>query len=283
MPDTTAQPPQTINDMLRAQTRIQPGGAQEALVSRLNQQQIRQRQPRRRPLVRDSQEQDMNDGLRQSYTKNQMGEPLPAIMSHSPNQQPDQEQKNPPAGGEAENPEEPEEAENPAAELRRQKLEEKQKKAEEEQKTEEEESPGLGDRMKQGTSELLRYAWGLQLAILTFLPGLAYVNLHVFLHWALGDRFFCKLGEEWMPDQLQVLSKETAGKLVTKNVGLVEVMLLVLLDMVAGAIIFTSLGLVVMIITWMGASWWGKLTYIWEALWGLGWGGVKAIVELFSA
>src|SRR3989339_15710 len=315
MPSTTAQQPKNIKDLLHAQTRVSPGSAQEKLVSRNLRNSYQQEKQKRRqqrglrsparkakPLQRDSQEQDMNDGVQQPYGGNQIGEPLPA-MSQPGNEfgaeTPDEEEKdeeNKKDGEEKEENEEegekneedeeqnPEQPESLAAQLRRQKREEKQKKEEKEEK-EEAESAGVTERMKRATNGALQYAWWLMLAIITFLPGLAYVNLHVFLHWVLGDRFFCKLGEEWMPKQLKALSKETGGKIISKNMGLVEVLLLILLDLAAGAIIFGALGIVVMIVTWMGASWWGKLVYLYkalEALWGVGWGGVKAIVELFS-
>ncbi|PIR92538.1 hypothetical protein COU01_01110 [Candidatus Falkowbacteria bacterium CG10_big_fil_rev_8_21_14_0_10_44_15] len=136
-----------------------------------------------------------------------------------------------------------------------------------------------GAGAKFSTSALLKASW-LNL-IDSFGATLIYINIHVFLRWVLGEKFFCKLGEEWVPKQAEAAAGQ-AGKAVSKNAGIVEAMVLIVLDLIAGAVIIGALSLIVMIVTWMGESWWGKLTMLWQALWGLGWGAVKVLVDLFS-
>ncbi|MDP2708503.1 MAG: hypothetical protein Q8O93_00405 [bacterium] len=132
---------------------------------------------------------------------------------------------------------------------------------------------------KIATSNALRWAW------LTLIPSfglsLIYINIHVFLRMVLGEKLFCKLGEEWIPKQVSAIGGE-AGKGLGKSIGIVEVMGLVFLDLMAFFIILAVLGLLVMIATWLGASWWGKLGMIYDALKSMGWATIKALVSLFS-
>jgi len=62
---------------------------------------------------------------------------------------------------------------------------------------------GVGDKiaaaatapMRRGTSKLLQQAW---LNIIdSFGLTLIWINIHVFLSYVLGEKLFCKLGEEW--------------------------------------------------------------------------------------
>ncbi len=132
--------------------------------------------------------------------------------------------------------------------------------------------------VRQGTNWLLRWAWA------TLIPSfgltLIYINMHIFLRQVFPSAF-CKLGEEWMPKMVG------AGEHSAKNVagtafGIVEVMGLLLLDLIALFLILLILGLVVMIITWLGKDFWGKLWSVFKGIWDLGWGGVIDLVKLFS-
>jgi len=135
-----------------------------------------------------------------------------------------------------------------------------------------------------GTSKLLRGAWRILPTVIFFLPALAYINIHVFLRWILGENLFCKLGDEWLPRQVREAAQE-AGQIAGRGIGLVEAGLLILLDIVVGGIILTLLAFIVMIVTWMGkwedASWIGKGWMALKAVWELGWDGVKALRDLF--
>ena len=73
-----------------------------------------------------------------------------------------------------------------------------------------------------------------------------------------------------------------AGQKAGSMFGIVEWMLIIFLNIILGGFIIGILAIIVTIATWMGESWWGKLTYIWEALWGLGFGGMSVLVELFK-
>ena len=136
-----------------------------------------------------------------------------------------------------------------------------------------------GAGAKFSTSALLKASW-LNL-IDSFGATLIYINIHVFLRWVLGEKFFCKLGEEWMPKQAEAAAGQ-AGKAVSKNAGMVEAMALIALDLIAGAVIIGALSLVVMIVTWMSASWGAKLGMMFSALLNLGLSGFTALVNLFS-
>ncbi|MEI6529543.1 MAG: hypothetical protein WCN88_04065 [Candidatus Falkowbacteria bacterium] len=52
---------------------------------------------------------------------------------------------------------------------------------------------------RKGTSALLKAAW--ENLIETFGLTLIWIDIHVFLNLVLGDKLFCKLGEEWIPDK----------------------------------------------------------------------------------
>ena len=132
---------------------------------------------------------------------------------------------------------------------------------------------------RMGTNYVLRWAW------ITLIPSwgvsLIYINLHVFLKMVFGEKLFCKLGEEWIPKKIQAVGGE-AGKMGGKAIGIVEVMGLLFLDLVVGFVALSILGLVVMIMTWLGKGFWGKLWSVFEGIWDLGWGGVIDLVKLFS-
>ncbi len=132
---------------------------------------------------------------------------------------------------------------------------------------------GLG--MSRTTSGLLRTAW--ELLIPSFGLSLIYINIHVFLGAVLGENFFCKLGDEWIP--------KIAGENIPqpgKMIGLLEKMGLLFLDLLALTIIFSILALIVMIVTWISASWLQKIKWLWDALSSLGWSTISALVNLFK-
>jgi len=165
------------------------------------------------------------------------------------------------------------------ASLREQVLQAKKQEREKEDKEgEKKEGTAGAETAKAGTGWLLKGAW-LNL-IDTFGLTLIYINIHVFLRFVLGEKLFCKLGQEWAPKELEAAGGE-ASKVLSKNAGIAEAMLLILLDFIAGVIIFGVLALIVMIVTWMGASWWRKLIMLWQAIWNLGWTAIKVLIDLF--
>ena len=100
---------------------------------------------------------------------------------------------------------------------------------------------------KAGTSQLLKWAWGA--IIPSFGLSLIYINLHVFLHWVLGDKFFCKLGEEWKPQLALTGGKEIAESFGSagKIAGIIEIIGLLMLDLAVILIIFIIIGVLVML------------------------------------
>lgn len=152
-----------------------------------------------------------------------------------------------------------------------------------------EKEEGLKDKLtgavaapaKQGTSWLLKASW---LNLIDSLGlTLIYINIHVFLHWVLGDKFFCKLGEEWAPKLAATGGKEIAKSFGTagKIAGIIEIMGLLLLDLAVLLIIFMNLALIVIIVSFMGGAGWEGAKLIWELVKGLGWTAVEAIKDLF--
>ncbi len=132
---------------------------------------------------------------------------------------------------------------------------------------------------KQGTNRLLCLAW--ENLIDSFGATLLYINLHVFLHWVLGEKLFCKLGEEWIPKEAQAVAGE-AGKTGGKAIGLVEVMVLLFLDLIVLVIIGGTLALLVMIVDFMGKGFMGKVGAVVSGITTLGWGAVMALFNLFK-
>ncbi len=54
----------------------------------------------------------------------------------------------------------------------------------------------VASMVSRGTSEALKESW--MNLIDSFGLTLIYINLHVFCRFVLGEKFFCKLGQEWM-------------------------------------------------------------------------------------
>lgn len=91
---------------------------------------------------------------------------------------------------------------------------------------------------KKGTGTLLKVAWNA--LIPSFGLSLIYIDLHVFLRWVIGDKLFCKLGEEWLPKSAGELggAKGMAGIVETMILILVNVIYLGIIGMIAVFIIY---------------------------------------------
>ncbi len=135
---------------------------------------------------------------------------------------------------------------------------------------------------KMGTNWLLRWAWLSSGTVLGFIfIGLPYINIHVFLRFVLGEKFFCKLGDEWIPKKIKAVGGD-AGKMTGKGIGLIEILILLFLDAVALFSILAILGLISMIISWLGGGFWRFLWETVKAIYNLGWDGVSALIDLFG-
>ncbi len=132
--------------------------------------------------------------------------------------------------------------------------------------------------IKQSTSKLLQQAW-LNL-IDSFGLTLIWINLHVFLKQIFGEKFFCKLGEEWFPNTPAIspgsggaseIANSEVGKKATKSVGTVEVMGLVVLDLGCLLIIiaiFVIVGMILKVVNNPLETIAALLGELWGALWG---------------
>ncbi len=96
-----------------------------------------------------------------------------------------------------------------------------------------------GTPLKEGTKWLLRGAW---LNIITsFGLTIIWIDLHVFLRFVVGKRFFCGLGEEWLPN-LAVMSQITqtsSSRMKIKMIGFLEALLLLFLNLMYLFILFS--------------------------------------------
>lgn len=111
--------------------------------------------------------------------------------------------------------------------------------------------------IRRSTSKLLQQSW-LNL-IDSFGLTLIWINIHVFLKTVLGEKLFCKLGEEWLPEGTAGAIDSVGGEKLKKAksmVGLVEVMGLLLLDFLVILILFAAFVIIRIII--------GVMTYEWE-------------------
>lgn len=107
---------------------------------------------------------------------------------------------------------------------------------------------------KIGTSKLLQQAW-INL-IDSFGLTLIWINIHVFLRLVLGEKLFCKLGEEWIPKQISGAGGE-AGKMANKSIGIVEVMGLAFLDLI---VFFAIIGVIALLV-WLADNLFLKVIY----------------------
>ncbi|MFH1427079.1 MAG: hypothetical protein ABIG60_00935 [Patescibacteria group bacterium] len=93
------------------------------------------------------------------------------------------------------------------------------------------------------TSRILRYAWISMLSVINIPIALLYINLHIFLRWVLGDKIFCKLGDEWSIKVLEEVFGE-AGKIKNRTIGLAEIIVVIFLDILLLALIGAILSMI---------------------------------------
>lgn len=86
----------------------------------------------------------------------------------------------------------------------------------------------LPSKANLASSAALKAAW---LNIIDSFGGtLIYINFHAFGRFILGEKAFCSLGEEWIPQSMRSLSESPSVKSKIKKLALVEKMLLILVD-----------------------------------------------------
>ncbi len=96
-----------------------------------------------------------------------------------------------------------------------------------------------------GTSELLQQAW--YNAVETFGLTLLYINVHVLGRWIFGEKFFCKLGHEWLGGKKSIkgpgAKQSGTGSIfgiAEDGLGLLEVAVLVIVDLIVAAIVLIN-------------------------------------------
>jgi len=126
---------------------------------------------------------------------------------------------------------------------------------------------------RKGTNRLLQLAWAN--LIDSWGLTLIYINLHVFSKAVVGESFFSKLGDEWIPAGIK---GEDKLKELNGPIRFTEMLGLLLLDLLALFVIGGILTLIVMIVDFFLGDTWDKF----GALWNLGLSGVKALYDLFN-
>lgn len=119
---------------------------------------------------------------------------------------------------------------------------------------------GLGEQatelaaapIQQATSKMLQQAW-LNL-IDSWGATLVWINVHWFLNMVMGDKFFCDLGKEWLPkvgkggNEGGGPAMESILGLPVSGLGLVEKMLVIILDLLVAALILLALVPIILVI-----------------------------------
>lgn len=128
-----------------------------------------------------------------------------------------------------------------------------------------------GDLNRQFTAQVLKNSWFL--LIPSFGTSLLAIDFIVFLGAVFGKEMICPLGHEWVPLKLAQTNKEAAEK-VGNSIGIIEKIFFGIFNVFALAIIFSGLGLLIMIFGWIDNPL--------KAISDLGWGTVKVLWDLFK-
>lgn len=133
-----------------------------------------------------------------------------------------------------------------------------------------------------GTARLLQMAWGSIFSVVGFIfLGLPYINIHVFCRFVFGEKLFCKLGDEWMltkgAAKIGGEATETAGR----GIGMAEWIIFIISDIIVLVILGAFAFLIIMIVTWMSASWTEKLKMIFDAIRNFGGFAFSVLESLF--
>lgn len=107
--------------------------------------------------------------------------------------------------------------------------------------------------IQQATSKLLQQAW-LNL-IDSWGATLIWINVHWFLNITMGDKLFCDLGKEWLPkvggkggSELGGEAMESVLGMPAAGLGLLEKMLIIILDILVIVLILISLTPIIIMI-----------------------------------
>lgn len=109
--------------------------------------------------------------------------------------------------------------------------------------------------IQQGTSKLLQQSW-LNL-IDSYGLTLIWINVHVFLRWTVGEKYFCKLGREWLPTSkgggiaANTGTSQGSGLLLglpAAGLGLLEAGVLAMLDLIVLLVIALNIILIALIV-----------------------------------
>lgn len=128
---------------------------------------------------------------------------------------------------------------------------------------------------RQWTSKLLQQAW--LNAIDSLSLSLFWVYIHIFLSFVLGEKLFCKLGHEWIPESIKQKSPKKA-KTIGDKFGIGEWVIVGIVGLIHLAIIGSIALFLFLMIHWYSLGTWEKI----KELWGLGWDEIKILVNLFD-
>lgn len=120
------------------------------------------------------------------------------------------------------------------------------------QKADKEEGGVITAPIRKGTSALLRQSW------INLIPSwgltLIYINIHIFGNIAISPKFFCKFGEEWVPERIRKQG-DKAVKAFTGVLGILLTMLLFALDVLVIGLMFAAIAMFIFLVDMLsGAS-----------------------------
>lgn len=138
---------------------------------------------------------------------------------------------------------------------------------------------GIASPARTATANFLKQAW-LNL-IDSFGATLIYINLHVFGHSVLGEKIFCNLGEEWIPNNLRTNLNDPRVKSLIRAFGLLDKIVLIFLDLVILLALIGNLAILVTIVSFMSKNILQQAFAILQALATLGWDVVGGLFNQF--
>jgi hypothetical protein len=135
--------------------------------------------------------------------------------------------------------------------------------------------------LSSATAQALKFAWENMLNPFAAPFSLLYINFHVFGKMVLGEKFFCKLGEEWAPMKNPTTAMtELMGTL--KSVGLLEKVVLIVLDLIVLIALLTVIAVVSLAVSFMTDDPLEKAKKMFNLITSLNWSAIQSLIDLFG-
>jgi len=144
--------------------------------------------------------------------------------------------------------------------------------------------------VKKWSARALALAFWFLPTIIFFVPAILYIDVHILLRWILGEKFFCKLGEEAGLTKIATVADKIIGDASKEFRRIFDIIVALLSNVVLFSAVFTFFGIIA-VITGSGPGSWtfSGITGTGSLVTGLGagavylWGGpVGWIAALWS-